>query len=427
LSHNGREKQAVEQIARKLRAQGLEPWLDVWHLVPGKRFQAGLAEGLGASLACAVFLGPNNFGDWQTEELDVAQNFAAKNPSFRLMLVLLPGLPDRFEYDKLPPFLAMRTWVDFRKGLDDASAWHRLVCGIKGLPPGSSDPSTRPQLSDDAIEPYRGLNVFDEEHAKYFFGREAEVQRLVEKLKDANFLAVLGPSGSGKSSLIRAGLIPALREGSLNNSDRWLIRVLRPTGAPLAELAAELSRTLNKWAVSAYVEAMQKSEQALYQESLGALTHEKQKLVWVIDQFEEVFSLCADENERAQFIGNLIYPSTVREARALVLFTMRADFYFKCASVPALATRMASNQFLVSPMSIESLKLAIERPAQLAGFALQPGLTEAILNDVAKQPGALPLLEYALAELWEQRDSAYANPQGVSQNRWRSRRTRQAG
>jgi ABC-type glutathione transport system ATPase component len=118
----------------------------------------------------------------------------------------------------------MRTWVDFRGGLDDPGALHRLLSGIRGIPPGSSNDSPPEQLRED-VEPYRGLSAFDEEHARFFFGREAEVQRLLEKLKGASFLAVIGPSGSGKSSLVRAGLVRALREGALTGSNEWLIHV----------------------------------------------------------------------------------------------------------------------------------------------------------------------------------------------------------
>src|SRR5205823_5069314 len=107
-------------------------------------------------------------------------------------------------------FLARLTWVDFRAGLDDARAFHELVCGIQGLAPGP-----KRTTDDPAVCPFRGLQVFEEEHADLFFGREALTQHLVEQLRADRFLAVIGPSGSGKSSLVRAGLVPQVRKGVL--------------------------------------------------------------------------------------------------------------------------------------------------------------------------------------------------------------------
>ncbi len=238
LSHNSHDKPAVERVAEKLHEAGLEPWLDRWYLIGGDVWQADLAAALRASDTCAVFIGPNGFGDWAREELGVAQNRAAKDPAFRLIPVLLPGLPDPFDHSAmLPPFLTNRTWVDLRAGLDDPASFQRLVSAIKGIPPGPPGPG---ELQDQP-PPYRGLQPFEEEQAGFFFGRVADVQRLVEKLKGSRFLAVLGPSGSGKSSLVRAGLVPALRQGESTGSSSWPIRLLKPGARPLDELAVSLA------------------------------------------------------------------------------------------------------------------------------------------------------------------------------------------
>jgi hypothetical protein len=130
LSHNSREKPAVEALAYKLRAEGLNPWFDNWRLIGGAKWQGGLAEGLRASSTCAVFIGKDDLGNWESEELDVAQNRAANDRDFRIIPVLLPSLPDPFDPSPLPPFLLSRTWVDFRPGLDDARAFNRLLCAI---------------------------------------------------------------------------------------------------------------------------------------------------------------------------------------------------------------------------------------------------------------------------------------------------------
>ena len=141
----------------------------------------------------------------------MALDRAAKDREFRLFPVLLPGLAEPFDPSALPPFLATRTWVDFREGWDEPRRFQGLVNAVRGVPLGPAQPAGR---ADDR-PPYRGLEAFDEEHADVFFGREGDVQRLLEKLKASRFLAVLGPSGSGKSSLVRAGLVPALRRGAV--------------------------------------------------------------------------------------------------------------------------------------------------------------------------------------------------------------------
>ena len=203
LSHNSREKPTVERIAEKLMRAELEPWLDKWCLTPAGDWQDELARGLRASNACAVFVGPHGIGSWEDLEYKLAVDRMAKDRSFRVFLVLLPGLPEPFDTSQLPPFLSTRTWVDLRKGVEDARSFQSLVNAIKGLPLGPE----RPIESRDDVCPYRGLQTFDEEHAELFFGREGDIQRLIEKLKTTRFLAVLGASGSGKSSLVRAHLV----------------------------------------------------------------------------------------------------------------------------------------------------------------------------------------------------------------------------
>jgi hypothetical protein len=145
-------------------------------------------------------------------------------------------------------------------------------------------------------------------------------------------------------------------------------------------------------------------QRTLYLAVALSLVHKKtSRIVVVIDQFEEVFTLCGDERERAQFLANLVYASSVPEGQCMVLVTMRADFLPKCAGFPDLATRVAAQQFLVSPMNADMLRQAIEEPARRVGLGFEPGLVDKILNDVANQPGALPLLEHALLELWKRR------------------------
>ncbi len=397
LSYSRTDAAAVERIAERLARAGLAPWLDRWCLTPGGRWQDELAQGLAASAACAVFIGASDVGDWGREELAVALDRAAKQRGFRLFLVLLPGLPEPFEAGGLTPFLSTRTWVDFRRGVDDTRALQALVNAVKGVPLGPEVPI---QPRDDVC-PYRGLQGFDEQHAEFFFGREADVQRLVEKLKAEPFLAVVGPSGSGKSSLARAGLIPALRRGAVAGSESWDVVALRPGAHPLDALTGHVLAAYPDLAAGAV-----RDQLAADPRTLRLLTARPPRggarPLFLVDQCEEVFTLCRSEDERRLFLLNVLHAAAA-DGPSVVLITLRADFYPRCAAYPALAQHMAGHQFLVGAMSEEGLRQAIEEPARLVGLEPEAGLIDTILDDVRHQPGALPLLEHALLELWQRR------------------------
>jgi WD40 repeat protein len=401
LSHNSKEKPTVERIAEKLKRDEIEPWLDKWCLTPGADWQDGLADGLSESSACAVFIGPNGIGDWARLEFKLATDRMAKDRNFRVFLVLLPELPEPFDTSILPPFLTTRTWVDLRKGISDSRGYQSLINAVKGL---ASGPQIQIAARDD-ICPYRGLQPFDEAHAEFFFGRDADIQRLLEKLKTARFLSVLGPSGSGKSSVVRAGLIPTIRKGGLPNSDTWSVRTFTPGSRPLTALAANILRLYPELSMGKVLDELAADERSLHLTSEVALADRgpTEHVVWVIDQFEEVFTLCHDEAERKHFVSNLLYAASIPGGRNLFVLTMRADFYQKCAAYPIFSALITAHQFLVSPMNVEGLRTAIQEPAWRVGLEFEPGLIDTILDDITSQPGALPLLEHALMELWERR------------------------
>ncbi len=401
LSHNSVEKPAVEGIAEKLKREAIEPWLDKWCLTAGGNWQDELAAGLLSSSSCAVFVGASGIGEWAKLEFQLATDRMAKEQDFRVFLVLLPGLPTPFDSSLLPPFLTTRTWVDLRQGINDPRAFQQLVNAIKGLAFGSEIP-IEPR---DDVCPYRGLQTFEAKHAEFFFGRDADIQRLVERLKTTRLLAVVGPSGSGKSSLVRAGLLPALEKGALQGSDAWAIHVFTPGARPLTQLVANLQRLYPRAAAGDTLDELNADARAFHLQTATALADRPsaERAVWVVDQFEEVFTLCQDESERRQFIANLLYAALAPGGRSVVVFTMRADFYQKCAAYPELSAQIIGQQFLVSPMSVEGLRQAIQEPAWRVGLDFEPGLVETILDDVESQPGALPLLEHALLELWVRR------------------------
>jgi WD40 repeat protein len=406
LSHNSADKAAVEILARRLQEEaGLNPFLDKWHLVPGQPWQEALEAALDHSATVAVILGSSGVSPWHNEEMRAALDGRARNKSLRVIPVLLPGasMPERGE---MPRFLSRLTWVDFRNGLDDPEALRRLVSGVRGVAPGPG-PEAPPPVGDHP--PYRGLEKFRPEDAEWFFGRESETQQLVEKLKTTRFLAVLGPSGSGKSSVVLAGLVPALARDVLPGSAGWPVIIFAPTERPLEELATRLAHLIPGSSGSQLLRDLEADEKTLHLTARQALLDapDDRRLMLVVDQLEEAFTLCQDVSAREQFFANLLYAADSEGGRAMVVPTMRADFLAKSAEVPALADRLAAFQFLVTPMVESQLREAIQGPAARAGLELEPGLADMILDDVADQPGGLPLLEHALYELWKRRQGRW--------------------
>ena len=399
MAHNSADKTAVARIAERLRLQRIEPWFDRWHLTPGDRWQPGIVEGLRAAKSCAVFIGPSGLGDWAREELAVAQDRAAKDPAFRLFMVLLPGAPDPM--DPSLAFLTTRTWVDLRNGIADPDGFQDLIAAITGV-------ARRSQVvagAEPDVCPYRGLESFDAEHSGFFYGREDDTLRVLEKLKASRFVAVIGASGSGKSSLVRAGVVPALGRGALPDSDAWVTRIFAPGARPLSMLAAQLGRLFPQESMGRVVDELRGDERALDLAVTLAMADRPsgERVVMVVDQFEEVFTLCSDEEERSAFLSNLLHAATIPGGRVIVIVALRADFYHHCATHNQLRALVAAQQFLVGPLGPDDLRRAIEEPARQVGIEPEAGLVETILDDVAGRPGTLPLLSHVLLELWNAR------------------------
>jgi DNA-binding SARP family transcriptional activator/WD40 repeat protein/molybdopterin-guanine dinucleotide biosynthesis protein len=250
--------------------------------------------------------------------------------------------------------------------------------------------------------PYKGLVHFDEADSDVFFGRDRLVASLVAGLTTARLIGVVGASGGGKSSLVRAGLIPALRRGSLPGSDRWPIIVLRPGSDPVGRLRREISD----------LDLDRASRDAVRDLDAGA------RMIVVIDQLEEVFTLCTDVAARTTFLDALTRIDS-SESPAVIVVTLRADYYGACAAHPDLARLLERNQVLVGALSPSELREVVVEPARAAGLAVQPQLVDAITRDVADQPGMLPLVSTALVETWSRRDhgsltvAAYREAGGV--------------
>lgn len=404
LSYHWRDHAQVEALARSLCERNLTVFLDRWYLTPGQSWPKALEATLGHCRAVAVCIGQGEMGPWQQREqyLALERQAAAERGGllFPVIPVLLPGSE--------PPlgFLSQNTWVDFRTRGDDPILLNTLVRAIHGEPPGPDAQDTvRETLA--AICPYRGLLYFREEDAPFFFGRETTISQLVRAVQQHSLVAVVGASGSGKSSVVRAGLVPALRR----DRDRpWEFATIVPTDRPVHALAAvfmpflepEMSETSRLIEINKLAEALLSRTLAL--RDLVARVLAKQpgtdRLLLIADQWEELFTLCKEEGVRRCFIDNIL--EATAKVQFSVVLTLRGDFFGRAITAyRPLSDRVQGAQVNLGPMTPEELRLAIEEPARQVGLRFEAGLVDLIVEQAGDEPGHLPLLEFVLRRLWE--------------------------
>jgi WD40 repeat protein/serine/threonine protein kinase/DNA-binding XRE family transcriptional regulator len=271
------------------------------------------------------------------------------------------------------------------------------------------------KLVGEIVNPYKGLRSFSEADADDFFGRETLVQQLLARLSEggdiSRFLAIMGPSGSGKSSVVKAGLIPALRRGGLLGSESWFYVDLLPGSKPFEELEAALLRIAVNPPASLLGQL--KENRGLIRAINRLLPNDSSvELVLVIDQFEELFTLLQSEEERALFLSNIVTAILDERSRVRVIITLRADFIDRPLHYVDFGELIQRRNELVLPLTPDELEQAILGPAKRVGLKVETGLVSAILRDLGDQPGTLPMLQYALTELFDQREGNVLTKQG---------------
>jgi WD40 repeat protein/DNA-binding SARP family transcriptional activator len=254
--------------------------------------------------------------------------------------------------------------------------------------------------------PYKGLRPFHEADSSDFFGRVPTVERLLSRLTalsdPVRLLAVVGPSGSGKSSLVRAGLVPALRAGAGRDRARWCVVDLVPGTNPFAELDKALRRVSPLPLLLEVTEGLRRDPDSLARVATDILPSPEDRLLLLVDQFEELFTL-AEEDDRQAFVQALVAMARAADSRLRVVVTLRADFYDRPLSLPALAALLQEGTEVVVPLSAEGLEQAVVEPAGLVGVGVEPALIAQVVADVGAAPSSLPLLQYALTELFDRR------------------------
>ncbi|WP_330262270.1 hypothetical protein [Streptomyces griseorubiginosus] len=298
----------------------------------------------------------------------------AGSPSYRAMAhragLSVSALSRAAAGDRLPSAAVVRAYVEACDGDPDLWEARRSAAAEEAAETQEASP-TGPD--GDATSPYRGLARFEPGDRELFFGRERLVTELLDLVCERRFAAVFGASGSGKSSLLRAGLIPAVQEAAGQRGRPAVVRILTPGERPAAtygHLLAPGDGDPDSWLI--------------------------------VDQFEEVFTLCRDRAERSRFI-DLLLSAREPDSRLHVVIAMRADFYGQCADHPGLADVLRHCGLLIGPMSAAELREAVTGPAAVAGLVVERELTARIVEEVVDRPGALPMLSHALLETWRRR------------------------
>lgn len=272
-------------------------------------------------------------------------------------------------------------------------------------------------LELDDRNPYKGLRAFEESDAADFAGRSRLVDRFVQTLRSNRALTVVGPSGSGKSSAVRAGLLPAIRSGVIDGSSSWFIATMIPGEHPYEQLEDALRR-LSADSTVDLLTILTADDRGISR-SIRRVLPEDGQLLLIIDQFEELFTMVGEE-QRRQFLTALSAAHAEERSQLRIVFTLRADFYDQPLRYEAIGRIVRDSTAAVLPLAADELERAIVDPAFAVGAEFEPGLVSELVADVADQPGALPMLQYALTELYDARVSglilrrAYAEMGGIS-------------
>jgi tetratricopeptide (TPR) repeat protein len=406
LSYNGRDRDTVARVRKVLSLRKISTFYDRTDLTPGQPWFDELEAALRRVRGVAVFIGKDGLGTVQKREMQFALARQATEEKGQRRFPVIPVLLEGADPDIISGFLVLNTWVDLRRGLENAQALDPFARAVEQpTPPQTKEAASR-------ICPYRGLNPFREEDSALFFGREAFSQKVFDQVLRRKLVVLIGRSGSGKSSVAQAGLLPLLRRQK-PPAETWESLIFSPGNRPFHRMAAQLvplwsppgreltdigteSEKLGNRLASGEVSLAGFIDLALQN------LPDTSRLLAIVDQFEELFTLRLQDEQRQNFIKQLLAASV--ESRLTVLLTLRADFYGQAIKLRELSDAIEAGLVNVGEMSREELRRAIEEPATRTGLQFETGLVERILDHVQQQPGSLPLLEYALTELWERRE-----------------------
>ena len=393
---------ACRYEARHGCAVGSLPGGRTWRLVLGRR-----------ETPLDPKAGPVQRLAWQLRQL----RERAGSPSYRLLArrahYSASTLAEAAKGDRLPSMEVMLAYVEACGG--DADEWRARWSAIADEMAASTAPVRREERC-----PYQGLTSFQPEQAEWFFGRSALVDRLLKRVERLPLSCLIGASGSGKSSLLRAGLLGTIA-ADRRGAQRWRIMLMTPTEHPLEALSAEVAK-LSGQAVEQVHELLAKDSAGLDIAVRNALAagHPQTRALLVVDQFEEIFTLCTDKDERRAFIEALLDATQGSDRRTTVMLGVRADFLAHLMQYSELTDALGDEgHLMVGPVTAADLREIVTRPAAQVGMGVESDLLTTMLADAADEPGALPLVSHALLETWQRRSgptltlSAYHASGGV--------------
>src|SRR5512132_3484291 len=415
LSHAGVDTEAARRLKQRLEAapeareHGLRVWFDKDDLRAGEPWQAQLEEAIRhRSAAFAVYVGSRGVVNWVDAEIQLALGRAVSDPSYRFIPILAPQAPGP---EALPGFVALYQGVADVEHRPDQ--FTKLVAAILGRDAAGT--------AKHEAEPFFGLKAVDEDRAHLFFGREQEAETLLRLLRQEPLVMVTGDSGSGKSSLARAGLVPRWRGGALAEamgerpSDTvWHVVQTQPRARPfqaLAEAVSEAAKrlglsladrgTLESWARSGDPDQVRR---ALWCD----LPPDRTRVLLLVDQFEELVTI-AETAEREPFVRLLLALADPNDSRARVVLTMRRDYYNLVSAFSGFYDRLEANggraRQILGRISPNGLRCIVTEPLRLAGVPEgdRTALADQVAAEMGERPGDLALVQMALTETWDRR------------------------
>lgn len=385
ISHSSVDNALALALADKLRARGYDCFLDFDRIAGGSDWEKSVHDALRRSIAVIVCSTPESMeSNWVFAEIAIARYSG------------IPVIPLIMRSCELPTCLKDTQYIDFTH--EPTAGYARLW---KTLEKHNFSPSN---ISwPKAKSPYPGLRTFTSEYASVFFGRERELESAIVMLRQREgirrFLSVIGPSGIGKSSFLRAGLIPALKRGSIEGSDEWIyLQPFKPGQTPFRNLAERLYAINSNIGNVQKIENRIKEHQGLLYTLLDIRSGKETNVVMVIDQFEELISM-TEKGETREFLDVLVATINSPGTPLIIINSMRADFidaFFEFEGFPEL---LQENNIYLGALNRASLRRVISGPAHIAGFTFEEGLIEEILDDT-RGGDALPLLAHVLYLLW---------------------------
>jgi serine/threonine protein kinase/WD40 repeat protein len=411
ISYSRHDNEFIQRLIYDLESEGIPVWVDKKGLKPGTRnWEDSLRNATRNAYAILYIASPESRrSPYVLDELAIADMYNCP---------VYPVWAAGEEWmDSIPMGMGKIQFIDARGDAYGRALMELVMILGSGQDDQELLKETDPNLriSDSFVprNPYKGLRAFRQDDQTDFFGRNALIAELVETIQTqmqpntSRLLAVIGPSGSGKSSVVMAGLLPALQKGGVPESERWTyLPPMVPGTAPIENLAIALGNKLsNKSHAVVLQDLREPSARGLHILARQMVERQSSRLVLYVDQFEELFTQTMDEAERQQFINLLVSAVTEPGGPVTVILTLRADFYDRPMNYPELGKLIETNSKSVLPMSLSDLYDVIQKPAQLPDVMLKfdSGLVAELVFEVRDQLGGLPLLQFTLDQLFERR------------------------